>query len=85
VIVHPTKAYLLRDYTQLMAHLDHAREDQGLTRQQLADETPGVSRSQVTCPTSASGSHPDTNASTCSHGMSLPNSTKSTAGPGKAR
>jgi transcriptional regulator with XRE-family HTH domain len=48
VIVHPTKAYLLRDYTQLMAHLDHAREDQGLTRQQLADETPGVSRSQVT-------------------------------------
>jgi transcriptional regulator with XRE-family HTH domain len=47
VIIHPEKAYLISGYQQLMAHFDHAREDQGLTRQQLADETPGVSRSQV--------------------------------------
>jgi transcriptional regulator with XRE-family HTH domain len=31
VIIHPAKAYLLRDYEQFMAHLAHAREDQGLT------------------------------------------------------
>jgi transcriptional regulator with XRE-family HTH domain len=48
VIVQPAKAYALRDYRQLIAHLDSAREDQELTRTQLADETPGVSRSQVT-------------------------------------
>jgi hypothetical protein len=31
VIVHPTKAYVLRDYEQFMAHFAHAREDQDLT------------------------------------------------------
>lgn len=35
-VIHPAKAYLLRDYEQFMAHLAHAREDNGLSQTDLA-------------------------------------------------
>lgn len=37
MIVHPAKAYLLRDYEQFMAHLAASREDQRLTWAQVGE------------------------------------------------